>query len=69
MANKIKSEAEWMAEEDARVMAHYEEIMSDSKRKAAAVKAAKVMATDLNKRANVMNKVAGKSTTSKSKKK
>ena len=40
MANKIKTEAEWMAEEDARTMAHYEEIMSDSKRKAAAVKAA-----------------------------
>ena len=59
MANKIKSEAEWMAEEDARTMAHYEEIMSDSKRKAAAVKAAKAMATDLNKRANAMNKVAG----------
>ena len=59
MASKIKSDAEWMAEEDARIMAHYEEIMQDSKRKAAAVKAAKVMATDLNKRANVMNKVAG----------
>ena len=59
MANKIKSDAEWMAEEDARVMAHYEEIMQDSKRKAAAVKAAKVMATDLNKRASAMNKVAG----------
>ena len=69
MANKIKTDAEQMAEEDARTMAHYEEIMSDSKRKAAAVKAAKAMATDLNKRANAMNKVAGKSTTSKSKKK
>ena len=59
MANKIKTDAEWIAEEDARTMAHYEEIMSDSKRKAAAVKAAKAMATDLNKRANAMNKVAG----------
>ena len=69
MANKIKTDAEWMAEEDARTMAHYEEIMSDSSRRNAAIKAAKEKASDLNKRANAMNKVAGKSTTSKSKKK
>ena len=73
-ANKIKTEAEWMAEEDARTMAHYEEIIQDSKRKAAAIKAAKSMASDLNQRANVMNKVAStkspsKSSSSRSKKK
>jgi len=57
--NKVKTEKEWMAEDDARVMAQYEEIIADSQRKARAVKAAKNMASDLNKRANAMNKVAG----------
>ena len=70
--NKIKTEKDWMAENDARTMAQYEEIMADSQRKARAVKAAKDMASDLNKRANAMNKVAGnksKTTSSRSKKK
>lgn len=57
--NKSKSEKDWIAEEDARIMAHYEEIIADSARKSRAVKAAKTMASDLNKRANAMNKVAG----------
>lgn len=52
-------ETRWRAEEDARTMARYEEIMSDSKRKAAAVKEAKRQADDLNKRAGIMNRVAG----------
>ena len=56
--NKIKSEKDWMAEDDARTMAQYEEIMADAQRKSRAVKAAKSMASDLNKRANAMNKVA-----------
>ena len=55
--NKVKTEKEWMAEDDARVMAQYEEIIADSQRKARAVKAAKNMASDLNKRASAMNKV------------
>ena len=60
MAQKISAdEARWRAEEDARTMARYEEIMSDSKRRNAAVKEAKRQATDLNKRASVMNRVAG----------
>lgn len=70
--NKVKTEKEWMAEDDARVMAQYEEIMADSQRKARAVKAAKDMASDLNKRASAMNKVASnksKTTSSRSKKK
>jgi hypothetical protein len=53
-------------------MAQYEEIMADSARRARAVKAAKDMASDLNKRASAMNKVAGnkaKTTSSRSKKK
>lgn len=52
-------EARWRAEEDARTMARYEEIMSDTKRRTAAVKEAKRQAEDLNKRANVMTRVAG----------
>ena len=48
----------WQAEDDANTMARYEEIMSDSKRKNAAIKAAKVRAADLNKRADAMNRVA-----------
>lgn len=70
--NKIKTEKEWMAEDDARVMAQYEEIMADSARRAKAVKAAKDMASDLNKRASAMSKVANnkpKTTSSRSKKK
>lgn len=58
MANIIKSEKDWQAEDDARIMAQYEEIMTDSQRKSRAVKAAKSMASDLNKRASAMNKVA-----------
>ena len=69
MAKLSVDEKKWQAESDAETMARYEEIMADSVRRNAAVKAAKEKASDLNKRANAMNKVAGKSTTSKSKKK
>lgn len=55
----------WQAESDADTMARYEEIMADKKRRSAAVKMAKEKASDLNKRANAMNRVAN----SKSKKK
>lgn len=72
MAKISSNEKKWQAEEDAYTMARYEEIMSDSARRNAAIKAAKEKADDLNKRANAMNKVAGnkpKTTSSKSKKK
>ena len=49
----------WQAEGDAETMARYEEIMSDSRRKAAAVKIARERATELTKRANAMTRVAG----------
>ncbi len=49
----------WRAEDDAETMARYEEIMADKNRKAAAIKAARTKASDLNKRASAMNKVAG----------
>ena len=58
--SKISSnEKKWQAEEDAYTMARYEEIMSDSSRRNAAIKAAKEKASDLNKRASAMSKVAG----------
>ena len=66
MAN-LKMGSQWQAESDARTMAEYEAIMQDSKRKSAAVKAAKSMASDLNKRASAMNKVAGNSSKSRKK--
>lgn len=61
--NRISAEdARWRAESDARTMAEYEAIMSDSKRKSAAVKAARGLAKDLNDRASAMTRVTQRST-------
>ena len=57
----VFNENRWQAESDAETMARYEEIMNDSKRRAAAIKVAKDRAADLTKRANAMQKVAGSS--------
>lgn len=43
------NEANWRAESDAETMVRYNEIMADSKRKNAALKAAKNKMNDLNK--------------------
>lgn len=51
-------ELQWRAEEDARVMAVYQEILSDKSRAARAMKEAKKQAKDLEKRTNIMKKVA-----------
>ena len=59
MSKLSVDEKKWQAESDAETMARYEEIMADSARRNAAVKAAKEKASDLNKRANAMSKVAG----------
>lgn len=60
MNNKLSAdEKKWRAESDARTMAEYQSIMSDSKRKAAAIKAAKSLAGDLTKRAQAMQFAAG----------
>lgn len=61
MANRKISQQEkkWQAESDARTLAEYQNIMSDSKRKAAAMKAAKELAGDLTKRAQAMQFAAG----------
>lgn len=61
-------EKRWQAESDARTMAQYEEIMQDAARKKAAIAEAKKQASDLNKRAAVMNKVANSKSSTKSKK-
>lgn len=53
-------ERKWLAQDDARIMAQYEEIMKDKSRKARAIKEAQAQANDLQKRANVMKSVAGK---------
>lgn len=60
MAKKLSiDERRWQAEEDARTMARYQEIMSDSKRKSAAVAQAKLEAENLQKRANAMKLASG----------
>jgi hypothetical protein len=59
MASLSSREKQWQAEEDARTMARYQEIMSDTKRRTAAVKQAKTEAAALEKRANAMRFAAG----------
>lgn len=55
-------EQKWQAEEDARTMARYQEILDDKARMNRAVKVAKEQANDLNKRAAAMNRVASTKT-------
>jgi hypothetical protein len=60
MAKKLSiNERRWQAEEDARTMARYQEIMSDSKRKSAAVAQARLEASNLQKRADAMKLASG----------
>ena len=60
MAKKLSSmDKQWQIEEDASALARYQEIMSDSKRKAAAMKQLKSQASELEKRANIMKKAYG----------
>lgn len=51
---KDKKYYEWQAEEDAHTLARYQEIMSNSKRKSAAIKKAKISAKELENRAKAM---------------
>lgn len=53
------NEKQWQAEEDARVLARYQEIMLDNKRKAAAIKQAKSEADRLQKSADAMRFACG----------
>lgn len=62
-----KKELEWQAEDDARTMANYQEIIGDKQRMSRAIKVAKKQAADLNKRANAMQNVAKTKSVSKKK--
>ena len=60
MAIKMTAdEKRWRAESDAETMARYQEIISDSSRKKAAIAAAKTKASELTKRAQAMQFAAG----------
>ena len=59
MAKITNEQKRWQAESDAETMARYEEIMADSSRRRAAISMAKQRASELNKRAEAMNRVAG----------
>jgi hypothetical protein len=61
MAKISSNELKWQAEDDARTMARYQEIMSDSARRGRAIKAAKIEAANLQKRATAMATAAGTS--------
>lgn len=52
-------EKKWRAESDAETMARYQEIISDSSRKKAAIAAAKTKANELTKRAQAMQFAVG----------
>lgn len=55
-----KEELKWMAQDDARIMAQYQEIMQNKARKNRAIKEAQLQAKELEKRVNIMKKVSGK---------
>lgn len=59
MAKVSSNELKWQAESDANIMMRYQEIISDSKRKARAIKEAQRQAADMQKKANAM-RLAGK---------
>jgi hypothetical protein len=60
--NETESERQrrWQAEDDARTLAAYQEIISDPKRVKHAAKVASQQAADLQKKANAMKKIANK---------
>ena len=63
MGKEIKMSAQerkWQAEDDARTLARYQEIMNDSSRKSRAMKEATRQANDLEKRLKNMRAVGGK---------
>ena len=58
MAVSKKQEQQWQAQDDAMVMAQYQEIISDKARMGRAVKEANKQAQDLTKRANALKSAA-----------
>ena len=64
MASKKQEQQMYQAQDDAYTMARYQEIMSDKGRAARAIKVAKQQASNMQKQADAMQKVANtKSTT------
>ena len=53
-----KREQQWQAEDDARTMAQYQEILQDKARMGRAIKEANKQAQELNKRATAMRNAA-----------
>lgn len=53
-----KQEQQWQAQDDARVMAQYQEIIGDKARMSRAIKEATKQASDLSKRASAMKNAA-----------
>ena len=65
MASKKQEQQMYQAQDDAYTMARYQEIMSDKQRAARAIKVAKQQASNMQKQADAMQRVANtKSTTS-----
>lgn len=60
MAKISSNELKWQAEEDARTLARYQEIMGDSGRKNRAIKEATRQANDLEKRLKTMRAAGSK---------
>ena len=60
MAKISSNELKWQAEEDARTLARYQEIMGDSGRKKRAIKEATRQANDLEKRLKTMRAAGSK---------
>lgn len=58
ISSSSKDDQRWQAECDADTMARYQEILQDKARMNRAIKVAKTKATDLTKRASVMQSVA-----------
>lgn len=59
MPVKSSDELRWQAENDARTMAQYQEILQDKARMNRAIKEANKQAADLQKRTNAMKAAAG----------
>ena len=66
---KKSEQQKWQAQDDAMIMARYQEILSDKSRMNRAVKVAKQQAADLNKRAAALSAVANQNSRKSSKKK
>ena len=65
MAKISKSELDWRAEDDARVLAQYQEILLDKARLSRAKKAATKEVTNLSNKLQIMKKVSATKSTSK----